>query len=219
MIRCGPGRFGFQSSHCYFDWCLILSPCFGDQSVRLLSGIAAILDAIQPPGKFGPVLQQNQLDDSAVKLKEQEYDLLIAEMEYDIKSFRVWKRKIQDHDMFGKLSSMHPVFHVFSQVTQHVKNNAMCCSPTPKFFRPGRPAHLNRGHHRIHFSFALSVSLMIPSTKFIMKYIIIILLSQSFFGLSLGLHVKKEFHSCFGSCIALHHPFIFQTQESEVSQF
>lgn len=99
MIRCGPGRFGFQSSHCYFDWCLILSPCFGDQSVRLLSGIAAILDAIQPPGKFGPVLQQNQLDDSAVKLKEQEYDLLIAEMEYDIKSFRVWKRKIQDHDI------------------------------------------------------------------------------------------------------------------------
>ena len=34
-----------------------------------------------------------------MKLKEQEYDLLVAEMEYDIKSFRVWKRKIQDYDI------------------------------------------------------------------------------------------------------------------------
>ena len=73
---------------------------FGNPSVRLVSGIAAILDAIQPSGKFGPVLQQNQVDDSAVKLKEQEYELLVAEMEYDIvKSYRVWKRKIQDYDI------------------------------------------------------------------------------------------------------------------------
>ena len=50
------------------------------------------------PNKFGPILQQTELDENAAKLRAQEYELVIAEMEYDIKTFTVWK-KIQDFEI------------------------------------------------------------------------------------------------------------------------
>ncbi len=61
-------------------------------------GIASILDAVRPSA-FGPVLQQTELDDNAEKLRHQEYDLILAEIEYDLKSFRVWKKKVQDFEI------------------------------------------------------------------------------------------------------------------------
>ncbi len=62
------------------------------------SGIATILDQVQP-NKFGPILQQTELDDNAMKLRAQEYELLVAEIEYDIKTWTVWKKKIQDFEI------------------------------------------------------------------------------------------------------------------------
>lgn len=34
-----------------------------------------------------------------MKLRAQEYDLVVAEIEYDIKSYTVWKKKIQDYEI------------------------------------------------------------------------------------------------------------------------
>ena len=62
------------------------------------SGIATILDQVQP-NKFGPILQQTELDDNAMKLRAQEYELLVAEIEYGIKTWTVWKKKIQDFEI------------------------------------------------------------------------------------------------------------------------
>ena len=45
------------------------------------------------PNKFGPILQQTELDENAVKLRAQEYELVVAEMEYDIKTYTVWKEE------------------------------------------------------------------------------------------------------------------------------
>jgi len=51
------------------------------------------------PNKFGPILQQTELDENAVKLRAQEYELVVAEMEYDIKTYTVWKKKIQGFEI------------------------------------------------------------------------------------------------------------------------
>lgn len=45
------------------------------------------------PSACGPVLQQTELDANAEKLRNQEYDLILAEIEYDKKTFRVWKKR------------------------------------------------------------------------------------------------------------------------------
>ena len=61
-------------------------------------GIATILDAVKPSGS-GPVLQQIELDENAAKLQGQEFQLVLAEMEYDMKTFKVWQKKVQDYEI------------------------------------------------------------------------------------------------------------------------
>ena len=51
------------------------------------------------PSGSGPVLQQIELDENAAKLRGQEFELLLAEMEYDMKTFKVWKKKVQDYEI------------------------------------------------------------------------------------------------------------------------
>lgn len=75
----------------------LLPECFMVM-ILLCWGIASILDAVRPSA-FGPVLQQTELDANAEKLRNQEYDLILAEIEYDKKTFRVWKKKIQDFEI------------------------------------------------------------------------------------------------------------------------
>ena len=69
----------------------LLPECFMVM-ILLCWGIASILDAVRPSA-FVPVLQQTELDANAEKLRNQEYDLILAEIEYDKKTFRVWKKR------------------------------------------------------------------------------------------------------------------------------
>ena len=50
-------------------------------SKNLLSGIAAVIDALKPAGV--PVPQQVDLESNSAKLREQEFCLLTGELEYD----------------------------------------------------------------------------------------------------------------------------------------
>lgn len=51
------------------------------------------------PSGSGPVLQQIELDDNAAKLRCQEFELLVAEIDYDIKTYEVWKKKCSDYEI------------------------------------------------------------------------------------------------------------------------
>ena len=60
-------------------------------------GIAAVLDAVKPAGVMVP--QQLEMESNSAKLREQEFSLLMGELEYDLKSFKVWQRKLQNFDI------------------------------------------------------------------------------------------------------------------------
>ncbi len=62
-----------------------------------MPGIAAIIDAVKPASLHAPL--QSDMESNSEKLREQQFSLVVAEIEFDLKSFKVWQRKVQDYEI------------------------------------------------------------------------------------------------------------------------
>lgn len=62
-----------------------------------MPGIAAIIDAVKPATLHAPL--QSEMDTTSLKLREQQYSLMAAEVDFDLKSYRVWLRRVQDYEL------------------------------------------------------------------------------------------------------------------------